>query len=326
MDHDGDPAQASRTEGRIEEPSPVRPSTVKLPERPPHDELTILEFFLHRFPRIPESIWMERFATGKVWAMDTPIDTNTPYQPLLEVHYRREVEREPAVREDYRIVWTNRHLMVVDKPPHLPVIPGGRWVRGCLLHLLLDATGNDRISPLHRLDRLTSGLVLLSLDPDSRSHFAALFQPRSVVEKDYTAVCELRCDPPPHRFTLTHHIARSGTEYWRQVVRPGLSPNARCDVEIVEVEEGLVLVRVRPFTGRKHQLRVQLADAGLPILGDPLYGTHPFHDPEDLAHRMWLDAHRLVVSDFPDPEDREALTAEWISSRPPMEFFRRALG
>jgi tRNA pseudouridine32 synthase/23S rRNA pseudouridine746 synthase len=326
MDHEGDhvPMMSSRKVGQ--EAPEVRPSAVKLPERPPHGEQTIFEFFLHRFPRISRTVWLERFATAKVWATDTPINAETPYLPLLEVNYRREVDREPPVREDFRVVWSDQHLMVVDKPPHLPVTPGGRWVRGCLLHLLLEATGNDRIAPLHRLDRLTSGLVLLSLDPESRSHFATLFQPRSLVEKDYTAVCELRGDPPPKRFTLAHHIARSETEYWRQVVRPGLPPNARCDVEVLERENDLALVRVQPLTGRKHQIRVQLAEAGLPILGDPLYGTDPSHDAEDLTRRLWLDAHRLAVSDFPGFDKTTALTAEWTSSRPPTDFFRRASG
>jgi tRNA pseudouridine32 synthase / 23S rRNA pseudouridine746 synthase len=320
MDGDGKPGPASRQEGQ------VRPSTVKLPERPPNGERTIFDFFLNRFPRIPRTTWMDRFTTGKVWASGTTIDAETLYRPLLEVHYRREVEREPPVREDFRIVWSDRHLMVVDKPPHLPVTPGGRWVRGCLLHLLMEATGNDRIAPLHRLDRLTSGLVSFSLEPESRSHFAALFQPRSLVEKTYTAICELCSDPPPQRFTLTDHIARSETEYWRQVVRPELPPNARCDVAVLEAKKNFVLLRVRPLTGRKHQIRVQLAASGLPILGDPLYGTNPSNDPEDLTRRLWLDAHRLVVSDFPGLDETTTLTADWISSRPPTEFFRRAIG
>jgi tRNA pseudouridine32 synthase/23S rRNA pseudouridine746 synthase len=324
MDGEDDRLRLVSTEGMDLKTPLVRPSTVKLPERPPQGEQTIFEFFLRRFPRISRTVWLERFNTGKVWAAGTAIDIETPYQPLLEVHYRREVEHEPPVREDFRIVWSDRHLMVVDKPPHLPVTPGGRWVRGCLLHLLLEATGNDRIAPLHRLDRLTSGLVLLSLDPESRSHFATLFQPRSLVEKDYTAVCELQGDPPPKRFTLAHHIARSETEYWRQVVRPDRPPNARCEVEVIAVENGLVHTRVRPLTGRKHQIRVQLAQAGLPILGDPLYGTNPSNDPEDLSQRLWLDAHRLIVNNFPGPHDTESLTAVWTSSRPPTEFFRRA--
>jgi tRNA pseudouridine32 synthase/23S rRNA pseudouridine746 synthase len=89
-------------------------------------------------------------------------------------------------------------------------------------------------------------------------------------------------------------------------------------------ENDLVLVRVRPLTGRKHQIRVQLADAGLPILGDPVYGTTPSHDPADLSRRMWLDAHRLAVNRFPGPDGADALTADWTSSRPPTEFLQEA--
>ncbi len=305
--------------------TPVRPSTVKLPEQPPPGVRTIFDFFLRRFPRIPRAIWAERFSAGKVWAADRPIDAETPYQPLLEIHYRREVDREPPVRDDVRVVWSDRHLLVVDKPPNLPVTPGGRWVRGCLLHLLLESTGNDGIAPLHRLDRLTSGLVLLSIDPESRAHFSRLFQPRPLAEKLYTAVCELQRDPPSLRFTLEHHIARSTEDHWRQVVRPGLAANARSEIELMAIEDGLALLRVRPQTGRKHQIRVQLADAGLPILGDPLYGTVPSHDPEDPTHRLWLDAHRLAIRSFPQPSNDGHLTEEWASSRPPVEFFRRAL-
>jgi tRNA pseudouridine32 synthase/23S rRNA pseudouridine746 synthase len=310
--------------GRALEAQATRPSTVTLPERPPQGVYTIFDFFLQRFPRIPRATWVERFAAGKVWTTGTPIDAGTPYQPLVEVHYRREVEREPPVRTDFRVVWSDRHLMVVDKPPNLPVTPGGRWVRSCLLHLLLEATGNDRIVPLHRLDRLTSGLLLLSLDPATRSHFAGLFQPRSMVEKDYTAVCELRRDPPSQCFTLSHHIARSPHEYWRQEIRPGLPANARCEVEVMAVENGLVLARVRPFTGRKHQIRVQLAHEGLPILGDPLYGRSRSYDPDDESQRLWLDAHRLAIRDLPGPSGNGILTGAWDSSRQPTEFFQRA--
>lgn len=303
----------------------VRPSTVKLPEQPPPGVRTVFEFFLHRFPRVPRATWVERFATGKVWSKEEPIDAATAYRPLLEVHYRREVGVEPPVREDYRVVWSDDHLLVVDKPPNLPVTPGGRWVRGCLLHLLLETTGNESIVPLHRLDRLTSGLVLLSTDPETRSHYGRLFQPRPMVEKVYTAVCEVVEAPRSRRLSLEDHIARSPEEYWRQVVLQDLPANARCDIEVVSEEDGLALVHVRPSTGRKHQIRVQLAHAGLPILGDPLYGTVRSNDPGDIASRIWFDAHQLIVRAFPRPDGGESLTMSWRSSRPPAELFRRAV-
>jgi tRNA pseudouridine32 synthase/23S rRNA pseudouridine746 synthase len=324
MVDDGDRRPSTGRDGRSGKTTAVCPSTVKLPERPPPGVRTVFEFFLHRFPRIPRETWSARFGSGEVWTKDGSANPDTPYQPLLEVHYRRTVEREPPVREDYRVVWSDRHLLVVDKPPNLPVTPGGRWARGCLVHLLLEATGNPAIAPLHRLDRLTSGLVLLSLDPTTRSHFSRLFQPRPMVEKIYTAVCELRRDPPPPRLTLTHHIARSTEEYWRQVVRPERPANARSEVEVMAVDHGLLLARVRPSTGRKHQIRVQLADAGLPILGDPLYGSIRSNDPEDLSQRLWLDAHQITIRGFPGAPGHEALDATWSSSRPPSEFFRRA--
>lgn len=324
MADDGDHRPSTNPDERGATTPAVRPSTVRLPDRPPENVETILEFFLRRFPRIPRETWLERFATGKVWTERAPVDAETPYRPQLDVHYRREVESEPPVREDFRVVSRDRHLLVVDKPPNLPVTPGGRWVRGCLLHLLLETTGHEAIAPLHRLDRLTSGLVLLSVDPTTRTHYSRLFQPRPLIEKLYTAVCELRCEPPPQRFTLAHHIVRSPHEYWRQIVRPELPANAVSEVEVMAVDGDLVLVRVRPATGRKHQIRVQLAAAGLPILGDPLYGRVRSYDPGDLSQRLWLDGHRIAVYGFPGATADTVLNAAWSSSRIPTEFFRRA--
>ena len=302
----------------------VRPSVVTLPERPPSGVGTVLDFFLLRFPRIPEAIWRARFAAGKVWAEDGAVAADALYRPLLELRYRREVEREPPVRTDLTIVWADDDLLVVDKPPHLPVTPGGPWVRNTLLHLLETRTGCAELVPLHRLDRLTSGLVVLSRTRGPRAHFARLFQPGEPVERRYTAVCELAGGDAPERAVLAHHIRRSPDEYWRQVVVPDQQPNASSEIELIGSSSGLATYRVRPRTGRKHQLRVQLAAAGLPVLGDPTYGTAPFHDPEDLATRLWLDAHSIRVIDFPRPGGAGPLTATWTSREDPATMLERA--
>jgi tRNA pseudouridine32 synthase/23S rRNA pseudouridine746 synthase len=302
----------------------VRPSVVMLPERPPSDVITLLDFFVLRFPRIPEATWRERFAAGKVWAADGPVAADAPYRPLLELFYRREVEREPPVRTDLELVWSDDDLLVVDKPPHLPVTPGGPWVRNTLLHLLEARTGCTELVPLHRLDRLTSGLVVLSRTRGTRAHFARLFQPGAPVEKSYTAVCELTGGDAPERAVLAHHIRRSRDEHWRQVVDPDLPPNARAEIELIATSSRLAAYRVRPRTGRKHQIRVQLAAAGLPVLGDPLYGTRRFHDPEDLGTRLWLDAHSFRVTGFPRPGGAAPLTAAWTSSRDPEGMLAKA--
>jgi tRNA pseudouridine32 synthase/23S rRNA pseudouridine746 synthase len=301
----------------------TRPSTVTLPERRPDGVVTVFDFFLRRFPRVAEETWRERFAAGKVWSREGVLTGDEKYRPLLRAHYRREVEREPDVRGDFTIVWSDEDLIVVDKPPHLPVTPGGRWVLNCLLHLLSVAVENDDLAPLHRLDRLTSGLVVFSRNRETRSHFARLFQPGAPVEKIYTAVCEVGCDNAPTRAILEHCLARSRHEYWRQVVIPGGQPNARCEIERVGEAGDLALYRIYPHTGRKHQIRVQLADAGLPILGDPLYGSQPFHDPDNLSNRLYLDAHGIRVEAFPRPGG-SSLDVVWISTRTPNRLFEMA--
>ena len=108
MADDGDCRTRKATDGRRLEMTATRPSTVKLPELPPQGVKTVFDFFLRRFPRIAPATWRDRFAAGKVWAAGEQIDAGTLYQPLLEVHYRREVEREPPVREDFRVVWSDQ--------------------------------------------------------------------------------------------------------------------------------------------------------------------------------------------------------------------------
>jgi tRNA pseudouridine32 synthase/23S rRNA pseudouridine746 synthase len=282
---------------------------------------TVFDYFCRRFPRIPADVWRRRFDDGKVWCDRGVFGPNSAFEPLLEVHYRREVDHEPPVRRDVREIYKDHDLLVVDKPPFLPVTPGGRWVRGCLLHLLED----HDLAPLHRLDRLTSGLVVLSRRPSTRGWWAGMFVPGAAIMKTYTAVCEVSGGEVPQQLVLEHHLARDPQAYWREQVVADLPANASCRIELLDRAERLALYRVEPTTGRKHQLRVQLAAAGLPILGDPLYGTDPRHDPGDLTRRMWLDAHRLVVDGFPRPEGGGQLSATWESSRPPADLFARAL-
>jgi len=302
-----------------------RPSTVRLPAVAPAAVSTVLDFFLQRFPRVSAETWWERFTAGKVWSEAGPLGPEDAFRPLAEVHYRREVAEEPAVRRDYRLVFEDPHLLVVDKPPFLPVTPGGRWVRHCLLHLLYEERGEEGLAPLHRLDRLTSGLVVLSRDPASRAHFQGLFQRAgSHLEKRYCAVCEV-CGELPRRALLADHVARSPSQPWRQEVIAGRPANARTELELVARDGDLALVSLRPSTGRKHQLRVQLAAAGLPVLGDPMYGSEPRCDPADLSRRLWLDAHRLLVRGFPGWAGGPPLDQEWTSGLEHEEMLRQAM-
>lgn len=304
--------------------SPIRPSTVTLPEIKPAGVNTVFDFFIKRFPHVDRETWHQRFSSGKVWSTSGTLDPTSIYRPLEEVHYRREVDDEPAVQTDFSTVWEDEDLLVIDKPPNLPVIPGGAWVRNSLLHLLEEATGNPDLVPLHRIDRLTSGLVVFSKRRTSRSLFSGLFGRAAPVEKTYTAVCELGSRRPADHAVLDHHIARCPERFWLQITIEDRKANAHSVIDLIDKTDELALFRVTPSTGRKHQIRVQLAATGFPILGDPLYGSDPCRDPDNRGRRMWLDAHRLRVTHFPLKQSGATLSAVWTSSRTPEQMLRGA--
>ena len=297
-----------------------RHSTIRLPAEAPRGIQSVFDFLVERFPRIDRGTWTERFESGKVFSDGGPLELSTPYEAGLDVHYYREVDREAPVRRDYRVVFDHEDLLVIDKPHHLPVTPAGRWIRNSLLLILEAELGETELAPLHRIDRLSSGLVLFSRRRQSRRSYSRLFQPTIQLTKEYLVVCELRRASFPIRFKLEDHIRRSPEAWYRQEIFPGAPVNARCEIFKIEQQGKLALYRVQSKTGRKHQLRVQLARVGLPILGDPLYGSRPRNDPEDISTRLFLDAHRIEIGDFPPIQGKT-----WISRETPESFFQEAV-
>lgn len=302
----------------------IRPSNITLPEITPEGVQTVLDFFIKRFAHIDRETWFARFSSGKVWSSSGVLDPSSVYRPLEEVHYRREVDQEPPVRTDYSTIWEDDDLLVVDKPPNLPVIPGGPWVRHTLLHLLEQQTGNSELVPLHRIDRLTSGLVVFSKRRSTRTDFTTMFQFGAPIEKTYTAVCEVGSTPPVKYAFLEHHIAPCPERFWLQITIPGPKANAHSIINLIDADQKLALYSITPSTGRRHQIRVQLAAAGFPIAGDPLYGSDPCKDPDNRGRRMWLDAHRLTLAHFQLKNLGKSLSAEWISSRTPEQMWQGA--
>ena len=170
------------------------PSHATLPalERPP---ATLLDYLAERFPHVGKETWRARIAAGHVtFDDDAPLSVATSYRAGARIRYFREVAEEPAVPFGEEILFENTHLLVVDKPHFLPVIPGGPWVNECLLYRLRRRLGNRDLVVVHRLDRETAGLVLCCKDPAVRGLYGRLFQ-EGRVEKEYLAVARVT-DPP----------------------------------------------------------------------------------------------------------------------------------
>lgn len=241
------------------------PSRLQLP---PGDWPSLLEGLCARFPRIDRAQWADRFARGRVQdAQGRALAPDQAWQVGLEIVYFREVADEPVIPFVEAIVDQDAHLLVADKPHFLPVTPAGGYVRETLLARLVARTGNRDLVPLHRLDRLTAGLVLFSTRPDTRDAYQRLFRERRI-EKVYESLAP----PLPDRaFPLERHTRLvPGEPFFRMAEVPG-EPNARTRIEVIDGTGPVWRYRLHPVSGRKHQLRVHMAGLGAPILGDDLY-------------------------------------------------------
>lgn len=267
------------------------------------------DFLATRFPRIGRDTWMQRLTTGKVRdaASGEVLTPETPYRPGLRLRYYREVSAEPVVPFDEHILFQDAHMLIACKPHFLPVTPVGNAVNECLLHRLKRRTGLDDLVPVHRLDRDTAGLVLFSVRPETRAPYFALFQ-HGRVHKHYEAVGR----PPTQagdRWHIESRIAQGEPWFtYREVAGP---PNAISDIALVERRQERALYRLRPITGKTHQLRLHLARIGAHIENDPLYPSiRPRDAAPDYSRPMQLLAKALA---FTDPVSGRACS--WRSPR-----------
>ena len=273
-----------------------RPSWTQLPvlAQPPP---TLLDWLADRFPRVAREEWRSRFQRGLVRdAAGRPLPAEAPYVARLRVSYFREVAAEPAQGE-VRVVEVGDRLVVADKPPFVPVIPGGRFVRSCLLYRLEEQLGIAGLTPVHRLDRATSGLVLFARRGEDCGAYAGLFA-KGRVCRTYDALASVAERPRGRRWRVESRLA-TGEPFFRVAAVPG-PPNARTRVDLVWWRDGVGRFRLRPLSGRKHQLRVHMASLGWAILGDRLYPALADERPDDAARPLSLVATRLV---FRDPFD-----------------------
>ncbi|MCG8462402.1 MAG: pseudouridine synthase, partial [Holophagales bacterium] len=248
-----------------------------------------------------EDRWRRRFEQGLVLGPAGPLPLDAPYAPHLEVGYFRELDHEAEIPFEERIVFRDAHLLAVDKPPFLPVVPGGRFVRECLLYRLEARLGDRTLAPVHRLDRLTAGLVLFARRPEERAAYGRVFAHRSV-EKTYEAWAHLppiARSRPGRAWTVEQRIV-PGEPFFRMGTEPvvsGAPANARTRVELLEIRDGLGRFRLHPETGKKHQLRLAMAELGFPIVGDPFYPELLPETADDFSNPLRLLARELRFQD-----------------------------
>ena len=240
-------------------------------------------------------------AAGRfVYGDARPVRDADAYAPHVFVWFHRDLRDEPVVPGELTVVHRDERVVVVDKPAFLSTVPRGRHVTQSLVVRLRDELGLPELTPMHRLDRVTSGLVLCATRRPWRAAYQAMFA-TGTVRKTYRALAPWRAELAGTT-TVRDHVAaipRTG----RAEVRPGEPVNAETLVEVEERRGDLAVYRLTPTTGRTHQLRLHLLGLGAPILDDPLYPVDLEVDVDDFRRPLQLLASELA---YVDPVDGAA--------------------
>ena len=236
---------------------------------PEGDGLTVLEYLTATRHHSTSEEWAQRLERGEVEVEGCRVSCNAVLHAGQAIIWNRPPWHEDEVPRNYSIVYEDESLIAIDKPSGLPTMPAGGFLNHTLLALIRDTY--PEASPLHRLGRHTSGLVLFARTHEAASELSRAWRDHAV-KKRYRAlglgetrteifVIDVPIGPVPHPLLGTVEAASEGGKPSHSVA------------VVLETRSDRTLFNVEITTGRPHQVRIHLAYAGHPLVGDPLYET-----------------------------------------------------
>lgn len=274
----------------------VSSSRVYLPAGRSHTNL--LEFFIANFPHIEANEWQARFTEGLVMTSDGEVvAANDPYLANVHLLYFRRLNREPEIPFEETILFQDEHILVADKPHFLPVTPSGLYLHQTLLNRLKKKTGIQTLSPIHRIDRDTAGLVVFSVNPKERAQYQNLFRDRAV-KKIYEAIAPYSASLQKN-LPMTYRSRIEESEHFLQMQEVNGEPNTDTYIELIEQINSWARYRLSPGSGKKHQLRCHLNALNIPIKNDQIYPVlTPYQEYDlDLSKPLQLLAKEIHLND-----------------------------
>ncbi|AKA97637.1 Pseudouridine synthase [Corynebacterium ulcerans] len=238
----------------------------------------------------------------RIAAPDTPLKANE------DIWFYRTPAPETQVPYSCETIYEDENLLVVNKPPFLATMPRGKHITQTATVQMRRATGNGELSPAHRLDRLTSGILVFTKNRKVRGAYQSLFAERKVT-KTYHAIARFRDDLTGNTLWRDHMTKTPGDIQGHIVPGPPNAETLLVDVTELSAQETAQLQQLhgvtmplarytlQPHTGRTHQLRLHMLAAGVPILGDPAYPTILSEEEEDFRVPMHLTACQLAFCD-----------------------------
>jgi tRNA pseudouridine32 synthase / 23S rRNA pseudouridine746 synthase len=255
---------------------------------------TVFEFLCNSFPKISKTIWQSRIETGKVYYENgNPAGMPDVAVVGAKIFYYREVDSETIIPFKEKILFMDEHILVVDKPHFLPVIPAGKYVNETLLNRVKKSTGINDVVPVNRLDRETAGLVLFSINKFSRDAYYNLFRER-LVYKFYKATSPENPNIKGSNWRIENRLV-PGDPWFRMKCssEDADGVNAISDIVLDKCEEGICYFSLHPETGQKHQLRVHMSLIGYPVLNDRFYPVLFPEAADDFSKPLKLLAEKI---------------------------------
>ncbi|MET3904786.1 tRNA pseudouridine32 synthase/23S rRNA pseudouridine746 synthase [Paenarthrobacter sp. 4246] len=289
----------------MQSPLPVRDGVnatrLRLPDEGPWT--TAMDYMMHRWGHIDPQGIEDRFDAGEIVGEGgVPLDRSTKLEDHTFIWYYRTLPPETRLPVEIDILHQDEHILVVDKPHFLPTTPGGTYIQESALVRLRNLLDLPDLIPMHRLDRMTAGLLLLSTNPETRGKYQVLFEKRQV-QKEYECVSAATpaAGYPAVEFpaVVRNRMTKSRSYLLAEVIDG--EPNAETRIEQTTTFDAgthqRALYRLEPHTGKTHQLRVHMASLGLGIINDAFYPDLLDKAPDDYSKPLQLLARGIRFVD-----------------------------
>lgn len=229
---------------------------------------SLLEMMSEKFPFLDDQEWSRRINLGRVYINGEKVE---PVRKLIsgdQIFHHNPRVIEPSVPDEIEILCEEEEYLIVYKPAPMPMHPGGRYNKNSLTEILKEEGYTD-IRITHRLDAVTSGVLLLARTKDLAKKATYCFT-HGKVEKTYLA--HVRGIPVEDSVTIDSPVKRKHGFVFES--KKGLvgAREAVTHFEVLERRRDSAVIKCIPQTGRTHQIRLHLAHWGYPIIDDPIYG------------------------------------------------------
>ncbi|MCR3751270.1 RluA family pseudouridine synthase [Lentzea californiensis] len=261
---------------------------------------SLREHLVERLPRVAAERIDEMLAEERIWGVAGPLGADAPFVPDSYIWFHRDLPVEVPVPFEVGVVYQDDDIVVADKPHFLATIPRGAHIMQTALVKLRDSLGLPDLSPAHRLDRVTAGLVLFVVRRETRGKYQTMFRDR-LVRKEYEAIAPYDPELELPRVVRSRIIKERGVITAFEVDG---EPNAETHVSLVEHRGALGRYHLKPLTGRTHQLRLHMSGLGVPIVNDDFYPVLRDRPLDDFSSPLQLLAHTLSFKDPVSGVDR----------------------